>query len=68
MDSTIRGHLNRILDEINALQQVVSQADEFTVLEDLKLAVYATRKVFERTKEINNEKPSSIQEIETNSP
>ncbi|MHC4790334.1 MAG: hypothetical protein ACYS8Y_02680 [Planctomycetota bacterium] len=53
--SSIKEHLDNIADELNKLSQYTTGPDEFVAVNDIELAVYNARKVFERTKNIYNE-------------
>ncbi|MCK5605978.1 hypothetical protein KAR91_29035 [Candidatus Pacearchaeota archaeon] len=52
--STIKKHLENILAETAKLNMDnhVTEPDEFATITDIEIAVYAVRKVFERTKKI----------------
>ncbi len=54
--SSIKSLLNAILDITAKLSaEHVNQADEFTAVKEVELAVHEARKVFERTKKIEEQ-------------
>jgi len=59
MMSSIKEHLNNLLDETRQLSSHVTEVNEFVAVDDirqaineLELTIYQARKTFERTKEI----------------
>ena len=55
--SSIKEHLDKILGETNELSVDghTTEPDEFTAVKDIEIAVCEARKVFERTKNINEQ-------------
>lgn len=67
--SSIKAHLGMILLETQALsREHLTETDEFIVLNRIETTVHEARQVFERTKKIDDEKPSVIQEVKADSP
>ena len=55
--STIKKHLDKMLNETKKLnsEKHVTEADEFTAVNDIELTIHEARKVFERTKNIEKQ-------------
>jgi len=55
---TIKDHFAAILNEVHlmSLKGYVTQPDEFVAVNEIELAVYEARKVFERNGKIEKEK------------
>lgn len=57
---TIRKLLDKLSLTAHELSLQATEADEFVVVNEIEIAVHEAEKVFERTKNINNEESSAL--------